>query len=98
MPHMPADPMSTGAPLHFRGGDDPAVYSVGDNGVDDGGSDAAIKDRRSEFYGCFKDIVLHLRGEKRTMPEDYFVHDGLQYRMMGMIYAPPVQTESNEKK
>jgi hypothetical protein len=77
---VPADPMATGGPLRYRGGDDPVVYSVGQNGIDDGGSDAVIDDRDSKYFNCERDIVLHLRGEKRTVPEDYFVHDGLQYR------------------
>ena len=71
------------------------VYSVGENGVDDGGSDDVVRDRNSEYFNSYKDFVLHLRGVKRTAPADYFAGDGLRYRIPFVV---PAQASSSEKR
>lgn len=76
---VPADPMAVNRPLGYFNGDpaapahagDPVVYSVGDDGADDGGSEQPVSPRRvldaSDPWDRL-DIVVHLkqRGRKAS--------------------------------
>ena len=70
-----------------RAGDDPVLYSVGENGLDDGGSSEPIVPDDPRFADTEKDIVLHLRGKMRTAPPDYYADEGLKYQLP--YYLPP---------
>jgi hypothetical protein len=71
LPAVPADPFSPGgAPLRYRpNGDDPIVYSVGEDGCDDAGS-GALRPELNHFseppdrWGSV-DAVAHLRRQPR---------------------------------
>ena len=68
LPAIPLDPFSPdGAPIGYRpDADPPVLYSVGDDGVDDGGefalTDSGTVDRES------KDRVLFLNGDRPRLP------------------------------
>jgi len=68
---IPIDPMTTGnAPLHYRAlGPDPIVYSVGNDRIDNGGSDKPAEKNRNydgplDPWRC-EDAVLHLIRQPR---------------------------------
>ena len=63
LPRLPIDPMARGGttPLRYRAtGDDPLIYSVGENGLDDGGSDVTLP--KTNYYSIWnhQDAVVHL--------------------------------------
>jgi hypothetical protein len=71
LPSVPADPMARGAKLVYRpAGDDPVLYSVGDDATDNGGNDRA---RPGYSDCCFPwsrpDVVVHLAGPSKAPPE-----------------------------
>ena len=73
LPAVPLDAMSaTPRPLTYIAGDDPVVYSVGENGIDDGGSEQAATSRPS-YYQLSKwerlDTVQHYNRQPRPLPE-----------------------------
>lgn len=73
LPAVPLDAMSaTPRPLTYIAGDDPIVYSVGENGIDDGGSEQAATSRPS-YYQLSKwerlDAVRHYHRHPRPLPE-----------------------------
>ena len=70
LPAIPADPMTTGLPLRYRPGDTPVVYSVGEDGVDDGGSEQPLDPNRPDFRWNKKDAVVHLTRQPRKPKTD----------------------------
>jgi hypothetical protein len=68
LPAVPLDPMTIGQPLRYKSGSDPIIYSVGLDGVDDGGNetpnDPKIRDNPWEQ----KDYVVHLNRRPRVNP------------------------------
>jgi hypothetical protein len=76
---VPADPMTTGRPLMYVSGNepnsahagDPIIYSVGENSVDDGGSEEPARSWTPDPISPL-DIVFHLRQMPRTRenPDD----------------------------
>ena len=67
---IPADPFGTGSPLLYRTGPDPVVYSVGENGIDDGGSEQPIDPRRKDIRWEEMDFVTHLTLQPHVAPPD----------------------------
>jgi hypothetical protein len=66
LPAIPMDPMSAGGavPLRYRGaGENPVVYSVGTDGVDDGGEGLRVEELFDRWRG--RDAVMHLRRQAR---------------------------------
>ena len=71
LPAVPADPMAPGAPLRYRNGPQAIVYSVGDDGIDDGGSEQHHHPgRMADRWDC-KDVVIHLTPQPRPRRTDY---------------------------
>jgi hypothetical protein len=70
LPAIPADPFATGAPLRYRGGANPVVYSIGENGTDDSGSEQPIDPRRKDDRWQQMDVVTHLTLQPHTAPPD----------------------------
>jgi len=74
IPTIPADPFSTGSPLRYRPGLDPVVYSVGDNGADDGGSERVVEKGPGAQANKWAqaDYVIHLIRQPRpaTAPSE----------------------------
>jgi hypothetical protein len=70
LPAIPADPFATGSPLLYTGGAKPVVYSIGENGTDDGGSEQPIDPRRKDDRWQQMDVVTHLILQSRTAPRD----------------------------
>lgn len=70
LPAIPADAFATGAPLRYRGGANPVVYSIGENGTDDGGSEQPIDPRRKDDRWQQMDVVTHLTLQPHTAPPD----------------------------
>lgn len=69
LPAIPDDPMAHGRPLTYRPeGADPLLYSVGRNGIDDGGSEEAPPtdwtrdDSKWSHLWWNGDAIVHLRG------------------------------------
>lgn len=67
---VPLDPRADGKPLNFRGGDDPIIWSAGNNAEDDNGSEApesAAASRLSRELNQWekKDAVVHLKQRQR---------------------------------
>lgn len=75
LPQVPMDPMAPGSLLKWKqsktanGKDCIKVYSVGLNGVDDGGSDELMTDREYEGYFMPKDLIMRLLPLKRESVE-----------------------------
>ncbi len=67
LPEVPKDLMTTGQPLHYRAGDSPILWSVGTNGIDDGGDDQSLKSGASEW--ARPDRVVHLTTQPRVPAE-----------------------------
>jgi hypothetical protein len=70
LPSIPADPFATGSPLRYRSGSNAVVYSVGENGIDDGGSEQPINERRQDDRFGELDIVTHLTLQRRAAPPE----------------------------
>lgn len=69
LPTLPLDPLTAGKPLAYRpDGDRPVVYSVGENGRDDGGrgvpANASCREQRENG-----DMIVHLKRQPRAVPE-----------------------------
>jgi hypothetical protein len=65
---VPMDPMAAGMPLCYRSeGDEPAIWSVGENGLDDGGSRAPNNSRPVEPGDRWttRDAAVPLKTERR---------------------------------
>jgi hypothetical protein len=73
LPALPLDAMSSSPqPLKYRAGEDPIVYSVGENGVDDQGSEQAASARPSRYPPSrwqMLDSVVHFHRQPRPLPE-----------------------------
>jgi len=70
LPAIPADPMTAGSRLRHRPGDNPVVYSVGEDGVDDGGSEQPLDPSHPDNRWRQKDIVVHLTRQPRKPKTD----------------------------
>lgn len=68
VPAVPSDPFTTGSPLRYRGGPDPIVYSVADNGIDDGGSERPTNPNHGDDRWRELDAVTHLKLRPRPAP------------------------------
>jgi hypothetical protein len=90
---VPSDPMASGSALLYRSGGDPVIYSVGENRVDDGGSDDVIADKSARYFRCYKDNVFHLKGKTRTAAPDYFVDGGIRRRFLHLPMSPSVDAK-----
>jgi len=77
LPAVPIDPFAAGGktPLRYiRADPDPRVYSVGHNGVDNGGSDTPLNIRKDNGRWDRLDAVVHLRPRVRNtsnIPEEF---------------------------
>jgi hypothetical protein len=72
IPSVPLDPMTSGEPLKYGVAPSPIVYSAGENGVDEGGSEQPDDPRNSDSRWNRKDLVLHLTRRQRTSPEAFW--------------------------
>ena len=71
LPSLPLDPFATGMALRYRAGSDPVVYSVGENGTDEGGSEQRTGPRGADDRWHELDVVTHLRLQPyQAPPED----------------------------
>jgi len=76
LPAVPTDPFATGSrPLKYSAADPaaPSVYSVGEDGADDGGSTAPVRSRqRASNLGRWdtKDAVLQMKASTLVMSEE----------------------------
>jgi hypothetical protein len=76
LPAVPTDPFTTGSrPLKYSAADPaaPSVYSVGEDGADDGGSSAPVRSRqRASNLGRWdtKDAVLQMKASALVMSEE----------------------------
>lgn len=64
LPRIPADPMAAGRPLQYRRLPQPILYSVGEDGIDDGGSEQALNPPppgNDDAWRC-RDVVVHPDG------------------------------------
>jgi hypothetical protein len=69
LPRRASDPMSPGALLRTSvGADGPVIYSVGENGADDGGSEAKKHAALDPWVGL--DVVVHLTPTTRPAQDD----------------------------
>jgi hypothetical protein len=79
LPVVPLDPMTAGKPLSYIRGDqpgslhagDPIIYSVGENGTDEGGSEQPLRKSNSprDRWGA-QDAVVHLTQQPRKPDAD----------------------------
>lgn len=74
LPAVPRDPFATDAPLRYRPGADPVVYSVGENGTDEGGSELpgnpqAYSPGQQVNLWDQQDVTLHLNRRPRERKE-----------------------------
>ena len=67
---IPSDPMTADSPMKYRPGENPVVYSVGEDGVDDGGSEQPLDSRRPDFRWNQKDVVIRLTRQARKPKTD----------------------------
>ena len=69
LPKVPIDPLSSGKPLNYRSeGEEPAIWSVGDDGRDDGGSTVPVNPRVTLAPGqrwMTRDAVVFLKPRPR---------------------------------
>lgn len=70
LPAVPLDPFTAGSPLRYRGGNDPVVYSVADNGTDEGGSEQPINPDRPGNSWEQLDRVTHLKLQPQPAPPE----------------------------
>ena len=76
LPAVPLDGLAAGAPLRYvPDPTKPLVYSVGQNGVDDGGSDRVLEKhaiRNAKNIGKWQraDCVIPLTRQPRPAPEE----------------------------
>lgn len=63
LPAVPIDAMSAGQPIRYRAGDNPILWSVGDNGIDDNGDETITKNRTGGWSR--PDRVVHLVTQPR---------------------------------
>ncbi|MFQ5491885.1 MAG: hypothetical protein ACE5GE_14295 [Phycisphaerae bacterium] len=68
---VPQDPFEPdGGPIRYRpGGDDPMLYSVGVNGLDEGGVFARKPDGQVDWSKNRRDILFHLNGRPVVPPQ-----------------------------
>jgi hypothetical protein len=78
LPAVPLDPMTTGQMLRYRSGSDPIIYSVGKDGVDDGGNDFSTDPKVIDNPWEQKDYVIHLNRKPRI----------IRPRSEGVYYLP----------
>ncbi len=58
---VPEDPMGLDRPLGYKGdGDAPMVYSVGDDGIDNGGSEKPTSEKNPRMRWGMEDVVVRL--------------------------------------
>jgi hypothetical protein len=90
LPSAPLDPLAAGGTLHYRAGDDPIVYSVAQNGTDEGGSEKPAGKRRPPAEWDLEDRVLHLKRQPRPPPDPEEPSDpeGLAPNAAGPATAP----------
>jgi hypothetical protein len=71
LPAVPMDPMSSGAALKYLpAATQPVVYSIGDNGTDEGGSEAPLTVGRTvQWKWDAQDAVTHLTPQPRKSPQ-----------------------------
>jgi hypothetical protein len=71
LPGVPTDPMARGGKLVYRpAGDDPVLYSVGDDATDNGGDDRARPGYSDwGFPWSRPDVVVHLAGLSKAPQE-----------------------------
>lgn len=72
---LPADPMARGPSLRYRFSGLPVIYSVGEDGIDDGGSETVIDPRDPDDRWNQRDVVLHLTRQKRSCGEASWATD-----------------------
>lgn len=67
LPAVPMDPFASNAPIQYRAGEDPIIWSVDENGVNDNGSEESPNPRRQGPQARWnaKDAVLHLKPASR---------------------------------
>ena len=79
LPAVPVDPMTAGTPLRFDSGNqfgsthpgDPIIYSVGENGTDESGSEQPLRKTLQVLDRWeMQDVVVHLKQQPRKTPED----------------------------
>jgi hypothetical protein len=67
LPSIPTDAMSPGQPLRYSAGEQPILWSIGTNGIDDNGDDTITKNGSSEWNR--PDRVVHLLPQLREVRE-----------------------------
>lgn len=65
---VPLDPFTSGSPLRYRIHSDPVVYSVGEDGQDDGGSEQPANARVKNDRWQQLDVVTHLLLQPQPAP------------------------------
>lgn len=68
LPAVPSDPFTSGSALRYRSGADPVVYSVGENGQDDGGSEQPTNPHVKDNHWEELDVVTHLKLQPHAAP------------------------------
>ena len=92
---VPLDPMAHNSLLHYRGPKDALIYSVGDDGIDDGGSEQPLNAQDPDNPWTQKDVVLHLTKQPRTQSEQMPAADQADPATRPSLYpgtiGPPVR-------
>lgn len=69
LPALPADPMVTGGTLKYVAATtQPIVYSIGDDGIDQGGSEVSNSRHAVNSEWDMQDVVIHLTRQPRRLP------------------------------